>query len=209
MYEESMRMPLLIRYPKTIKAGIRTDAIVGNVDFAPTMLGFAGVQTPGYMQGRSFKTICETGKEPFGWPQEAYYRYWMHMAHHDNPGHVGIRTKEYKLIYYYGADYKGGNLTPPAWELYNMRSDPHESHNLYDDSRHAQTVASLKQRLATLRRRVGDDGFDFPETEKILQKFWEYGEGNRKQAIQISHEFLARRLESLKKPSKKPVPKKK
>ncbi|HAA88480.1 MAG TPA: acetylglucosamine-6-sulfatase, partial [Verrucomicrobiales bacterium] len=113
MYEESMRMPFLIRYPATIKAGSRTDAVVGNVDFAPTILDFAGVKKPSYMQGRSFKSICETGKEPKDWPNEAYYRYWMHMAHHDNPGHVGIRTKRYKLIYFYGADYQGNNQTPP------------------------------------------------------------------------------------------------
>ncbi|GAH09821.1 unnamed protein product, partial [marine sediment metagenome] len=100
MYEESMRMPFLIRYPKAIPAGSRTDAIVENVDYAPTMLDFAGVKTPNYMQGRSFKAICEGADEPADWKKAAYYRYWMHMAHHDNPGHVGIRTKEFKLIYY-------------------------------------------------------------------------------------------------------------
>ena len=84
------------------------------------------------MQGRSFKSLCESGKEPNDWLNEAYYRYWMHMAHHDNPGHVGIRTKEYKLIYYYGADYQGGNQTPPAWELYDMKRDPFELNNIYD-----------------------------------------------------------------------------
>ncbi|MEM6915233.1 MAG: sulfatase-like hydrolase/transferase, partial [Verrucomicrobiota bacterium] len=64
MYEESMRMPFLIRFPKTIEAGSRTDAIVENVDYAPTLLDFAGVETPDYMQGASFKKICETGEEP-------------------------------------------------------------------------------------------------------------------------------------------------
>ena len=124
MYEESMRMPFLIRYPKSIKPGTRSDAIVENVDFAPTMLAFAGLETPGYMQGRSFKAICDTGKEPADWKQAAYYRYWMHMAHHDNPGHVGIRTKEHKLIFYYGCTYKGDEQTPPGWELYNLKNDP-------------------------------------------------------------------------------------
>ena len=78
MYEESMRMPFLIRYPKTIKAGIRSDAVVSNVDYAPTILDFAGVEIPEYMQGRSFKSLCESGKEPNDWPNEAYYRYWIH-----------------------------------------------------------------------------------------------------------------------------------
>ncbi len=203
MYEEAMRMPFLIRYPKIIKAGSRTDAVVGNVDYAATMLDFAGVNKPGYMQGRSFKSICETGKEPANWPNEAYYRYWMHMAHHDNPGHVGIRTKEFKLIYYYGADYQGGNQTPPAWELYDMKKDSFESTNLYDEPKHAKTVADLKQRLASLRSRIGDDGRDFPKTEKVVQEFWNYDASDREKARKISNEFLQRRLQDLKAPPKR------
>ena len=195
-------MPLLIRYPKTITAGQRVDSIVGNVDFAPTMLDFAGIKTPGYMQGRSFKSICETGVEPSNWPNEAYYRYWMHMAHHDNPGHVGIRTKEWKLIYFYGADYQGLNQTPPAWELYNMKNDPFESTNLYGDPKYTDTIANLKNRLASLRSSIGDDGRDFPKTEKVLQEFWDYDASDREKARRLSTEFLKRRLESLENPSK-------
>ena len=203
MYEEAMRMPFLIRYPSTIKAGSRTDAVVGNVDYAATMLDFAGVKKPAYMQGRSFKSICETGRDPANWPNEAYYRYWMHMAHHDNPGHVGIRTKEFKLIYYYGADYQGGNQTPPAWELYDMKKDPFESINLYDESEYAKTVADLKQRLASLRSRIGDDGRDFPKAEKVVQEFWNYDAADREKARKISSEFLQRRLQALKAPQKR------
>ncbi|HJM62981.1 MAG: sulfatase [Roseibacillus sp.] len=202
MYEEAMRMPFLIRYPATIKAGSRTDAVVGNVDYAPTMLDFAGVKKPGYMQGRSFKPICETGKEPVTWPNEAYYRYWMHMAHHDNPGHLGIRTKEFKLIYFYGADYQGGNRTPPAWELYDMKNDPLESTNLYDAPEYADTVAGLKKRLALLRKRIGDQGRDFPGTEEVVQEFWNYDAADREKAERISGEFLQRRVRDLKDSSK-------
>lgn len=190
MYEESMRMPFLVRYPKTIKAGTRSDAIVENVDYAPTMLAFAGVETPDYMQGASFKEVCETGKEPEGWKQEAYYRYWMHMAHHDNPGHVGIRTKDYKLIYYYGCDYDGKYQTPPAWELYDMKNDSAENVNLYDDPKHADTVKELKARLSALRQRIGDTGEDFPECEKVLQEFWDYDGADKAKAIELSNAFL-------------------
>ena len=154
------------------------------------------------MQGRSFKSICETGVEPSNWPNEAYYRYWMHMAHHDNPGHVGIRTKEWKLIYFYGADYQGLNQTPPAWELYNMKNDPFESTNLYDDPEYTDTIANLKNRLASLRSSIGDDGRDFPKTEKVLQEFWDYDASDREKARRLSTEFLKRRLESLENPSK-------
>lgn len=155
------------------------------------------------MQGRSFKSICEKGKESANWPNEAYYRYWMHMAHHDNPGHVGIRTKEFKLIYYYGADYQGGNQTPPAWELYDMEKDPFESSNLYNDSKYADTVADLKKRLASLRSSIGDDGRDFPKTEEVLQEFWNYDAADREKARRISGEFLQRRLQALKSPPKR------
>tara|TARA_Y100000766_G_scaffold67272_2_gene56415 strand:- start:3309 stop:4022 length:714 start_codon:yes stop_codon:yes gene_type:complete len=199
MYEESMRMPFLIRYPATIKAGSRTDAVVGNVDYAPTILDFAGVKKPLYMQGHSFKSICETGNEPENWANEAYYRYWMHMAHHDNPGHVGIRTKQYKLIYYYGADYQGINQTPPAWELYDMKRDPHELNNLYDDPSYRDKMKDLKKRLAALRKRVGDNGEDFPKTEKVVQEFWDYDRDDREKARKISGEFLKRRLSELQK----------
>lgn len=197
MYEESMRMPFLVRYPKTIRAGTRTDAIVENVDYAATMLDFAGVETPDYMQGRSFKSICETGEEPADWKQEAYYRYWMHMAHHDNPGHVGIRTKTHKLIYYYGCNYEGEYQTPPAWELYDLEKDPTEIVNQYDNPAYADVVAELKTRLADLRKRVGDDGSDFPKAEAVLQEFWDYNGEDRAKAIEISNQFLKTRLAEL------------
>lgn len=187
MYEESQHMPFLIRHPKSIKAGTRSDAIVENVDYGPTMLAFAGIETPEYMQGKSFKRICETGQEPEDWKQAAYYRYWMHMAHHDNPGHLGIRTKKHKLIYYYGCDYEGENQTPPGWELYDLENDPKEVVNQYDNPKYKKTVEDLKVQLAELRKHVKDDGTDYPKAEKIVQEFWDYDEEDRFKAVEISH----------------------
>jgi len=192
MYEESMRMPFIIRYPKSIKPGSRTDAIIENVDFAPTILDFAGVPTPAYMQGRSFRRICETGREPADWKKAAYHRYWLHMAHHWNPSHFGIRTKRYKLIFYYGCSMKGGNQTPPGWELYDLAKDPHETTNLYDDPAYAPVVRDLKARLARLRRRIGDTDEKFPAVRKIIEEFWDYDERDRARAIEISHAFAKR-----------------
>lgn len=189
-YEESMRMPFLIRHPRSIPAGTRCDAIVENVDFAPTLLDFAGTKIPGSMQGASFKSICETGAEPEGGKQEAYYRYWMHMAHHDNPGHLAIRTKTHKLIYYYGCNYQGAYRTPPGWELYDLEADSGEDINLYDSPAHAPLVVELKKRLAALRTRVGDTGEHFPKVEEVVREFWDYGEEARAKAVKISHEFL-------------------
>ncbi len=155
------------------------------------------------MQGRSFKSICETRKEPKDWSNEAYYRYWMHMAHHDNPGHVGIRTKEFKFIYYYGADYQGENQTPPAWELYDIKKDPFESNNLYDDPMYKEKRENLKKRLSALRKKVGDDGQDFPKTEYVIKEFWDYDADDREKARKISGGFLEGRLTELKNPKGK------
>ena len=202
MFDETQHMPFLVRYPKTIKAGQRSNAIVENVDYAPTMLDFAGVKIPDSMQGKSFKSICETGKEPEGWKQEAYYRYWMHMAHHDNPGQMGIRTKTHKLIYYYGADYEGGYRTPPGWELYDLEKDPNETVNQYDNPEFAGIVKELKARLGELRKDVGDDGTHYPKNEAIVQEFWDYDEADRAKAIEISHEFLKVRQAELAKGKK-------
>jgi hypothetical protein len=197
MYEPSQRMPFLVRYPPGIPAGQRSDAIVENVDFAPLMLDFAGVPAPACMQGRSFREICETGQEPDGWKQAAYYRYWMHLAHHWNPSHFGIRTKQYKLIFYYGCDMAGGNRTPPAWELYDLAKDPHELRNVYGDPAYADVVQDLKGRLRDLRRQVGDTDEEFPEIRRIVEEFWEYDAEDRERAVQLSHEYAERQRQRL------------
>ena len=189
-YEESMRMPFIVRYPRTIKASTRTDAIVENVDFGPTMLDFAGVSTPKYMQGRSFRPILETGREPRGWKQAAYYHYWMHMAHHDNPGHIAIRTKRYKLIMFYGTSQKESvPQTPPGWELYDLKKDPHEMNNVYDDPAYKPVVAELKQQLKELRSEYKEDDPKFP-FNRVINEFWDYDEADRLKAIEISHAYL-------------------
>ncbi len=198
MYEESQRMPFLVRYPKTIKAGTVIDSCVENVDYGPTMLDLAGITPPASMQGQSFKTHLETGQEPAGWKQTAYYRYWMHMAHHDNPAHVGIRTKTHKLIYYYACNYHGGYQTPPGWELYDLANDPQETKNIYHDPTQAALVKQLKQQLAETRKRVGDDGSHFPKAEQVLQEFWDYDEADQAKAQKISKAYLARREAELK-----------
>lgn len=198
MYEESQRMPLLVRYPPSIKAGTVIDSCVENVDFGPTMLDFAGIKIPASMQGDSFKAHLETGMEPEGWKETAYYRYWMHMVHHDNPAHVGIRTKTHKLIYFYGCNYDGGYQTPPGWELYDLINDPHETVNLYHDPAHSDLVAKLKRQLADTRKRVGDDGSHFPAAERVIQEFWDYDTKDRKKAEMISRKFLLRREAELK-----------
>lgn len=175
MYEESMRIPLLVRYPKLIAAGTRADALVGNVDLAPTLLDLAGVATPSYMQGRSFAPILE-GKTPGNWRKGLYYRYWMHMAHHDNPAHYGIRTKTFKLIFFYGLplDAKGAlpERTQPGWELYDLAKDPHEMQNVYREPQYREVVKELKSELLRLKAEIADTDEKYPELMEVRVRFW-------------------------------------
>lgn len=201
-YDESQRMPFIVRYPKSIPKGIRSDAIVENVDYPALMLDFAGADVPSGVQGKSFRSICETGDEPADWKQAAYYRYWMHMAHHDNPGEMAIRTKNHKLIYFYGCDYDGQNQTPPAWELYDLKKDPRELNNVYDNADYAKVRDELKAQFAALRTQVGDDGSHYPKCEQIVQKFWDYDEADRAEAVELSHKFHEQREQMLKKQEK-------
>ena len=120
------------------------------------------------------------------------------MAHHDNPAHLGIRTKTHKLIYYYGCNYDGGYQTPPAWELYDLVNDPMETRNIVDVTASQQLVLELKERLAALREQVGDDGSHFPHSEAIVQEFWDDDAEDRAKAIILSHEYLSRRKAELK-----------
>jgi arylsulfatase A-like enzyme len=121
----------------------------------------------------------------------------MHMAHHDNPGEMAIRTKTHKLIYFYCCDYNGQNQTPPGWELYDLQRDPRELENVFDDPAYVAVRDELKTQFARLRQAVGDDGSHYPECEKIVQEFWDYSPADRERAIQISHAFRARREASL------------
>lgn len=198
-YDESERMPFIVRYPKEIPAGTRSDAIVENVDYPALMLDYAGAKIPDSVQGRSFRAICATGKEPNDWKQATYYRYWMHMAHHDNPGEMAFRTKTHKLIYFYGCNYKGEDQTPPAWELYDLKNDPRELNNVYDNPEYAAVRDKLKAQFAKLRQDIGDDGSHYPKCEAVVQEFWDYDDQDRAKAIQISHAFKQRREAELQK----------
>jgi arylsulfatase A-like enzyme len=160
MYEESLRMPFLARYPNAIKPATTNSDMVLNLDFAETFLDFAGQKAPPDMQGRSFRPILE-GHTPRDWRQSMYYRYWMHLADHGVPAHYGVRTKQWKLIYYYGkALGTAGSIdrdTAPEWELFDMRKDPHEMKNVYGDPSNEKVVTELKKELARLRKVYRDE----------------------------------------------------
>ncbi|VGO18298.1 sulfatase family protein [Pontiella sulfatireligans] len=191
-YEESMRMPFIVRYPGGVKVG-RSDAIVENIDYAPTMLDFAGVETPDYMQGKSFKSILETGNEPEGWKQSAYYHFWMHMSDLRIPGNIGIRTKRYKLIQFYGCRSDQSQPdSPPAWELYDLKLDPAEDNNVYDNPEYASVIADLKTQLKARRAELGEDDPKFA-CNQVINEFWEYGPEERARAIEIADGYALKK----------------
>lgn len=145
IFEDALRMPFIARYPGEIKAGSTNDDMINNVDFAPTLLDFAGVSAAPDMQGRSFRPIL-SGSTPFDWPTSSYYRYWMGTS--GVPLHYGVRTKRYKLIRYNG--------NPSGWELYDLQVDPLEINNVYNDAGYASVVADMTAELNRIRIEVGD-----------------------------------------------------
>lgn len=172
MYEPAFRIPLLARWPGQIRPGTVSSELVQNLDFAPTLLEAAGLPVPSEMQGRSLLGIAKGSNAP-DWREAVYYRYWMNRAHFNIPAHLGIRTKRYKLIYFYDNDVgpdgttlvKGArpNVRDPFWEFYDLESDPLEVSNIYDDPAQQGRIKELKQAIHDLRNRYGDnrDGLKF------------------------------------------------
>ncbi len=170
MYEESLQMPFLVRYPRAVAAGAATDGIAMNVDFAPTFLDYAGITVPSYMQGTSLRPLME-GRAPENWQDIAYHRYWMHRDEvHDAYAHYGIRDQRFKLIYWYNdplgqpGAHAGG--AAPEWELFDCEADPHELHNLAADPTHADNFRRMLGKLDAKMAEIGD----LPEhdSDKVL-----------------------------------------
>ncbi len=147
MYEESLRMPFLVRWPAGIKAGTVTKAMALNVDFAPTFLDLAGLSIPADMQGRSLVPALR-GQTPPGWRTSMYYRYYHDPGDHNTRAHYGVRTMTHKLIWYW----KSGQ-----WELFDLRDDPLELNNLYGQPGHEKITAELKAELLRLKKALGDE----------------------------------------------------
>ena len=160
MYEESLHMPFLARYPEEIAAGTSCDRMVLNVDFSPTFLDYAGLPVPARVQGRSMRQLLQ-GELPADWRTSMYYRYWLHLAHHGVYAHYGVRTDQHKLIYYYAQalDTPGAidEDKPPEWELFDLADDPSEMRSVYGDPRYSAVACALKDELRRLRRQVGDE----------------------------------------------------
>jgi arylsulfatase A-like enzyme len=147
MYEESIRMPFLVRWPARIKPGTRIEALALNVDFAPTFLDAAGLPASPDMQGRSLLPLFG-GRTPAGWRESMYYRYYHDPGDHNTRAHYGVRTRTHKLIYFWKKD---------QWELFDLANDPYELHNLYGQPGQDTVITRLKEELTRLKREVRDD----------------------------------------------------
>jgi arylsulfatase A-like enzyme len=152
MYEESLRTPLLVRWPGVVRPGSVNQDLVQNLDYAETLLDIAGVAIPSTMQGRSLVPLLR-GQTPADWRDAIYYQYFEYPAVHMVRRHYGVRTKRYKLIHYYEID---------EWELFDLERDPQELRSVYAEPGYADVVRSTKQRLRDLRAQ-----YRVPESDPV------------------------------------------
>jgi arylsulfatase A-like enzyme len=147
MYEPSAKMPFLIRWPGVIKPAGVQEKLAINTDFAPTFMDAAGLPVPEEMQGRSLIPLLK-GEKPADWRTSFYYRYYHDPGHHNTRAHYGVRTDSHKLIHYWKKN---------EWEMFDLRSDPNEMRNLYNEPGQQATVAKLKSELYRLKKELKDD----------------------------------------------------
>lgn len=171
MFEQSLQMPVVIRWPAEITPGIRCEAMSTNVDFAATLLDMCGLDPITALpaqQGRSLRPWLR-GEQVADWPDSMYYRYWEHDdPNHHVPAHYGVRTKRYKLIRYYGAPLgvpgSSAQHTPDEWEMFDLETDPQELVNVIADPQYATVKTELAAELARLQAHYGDLPYTGPDT---------------------------------------------
>jgi arylsulfatase A-like enzyme len=152
MYQESLIMPLIVRWPETIKPGSVNEDIVSNLDFAETFLDLAGVEIPPDMQGRSIVPLLK-GQKPADWRKSFYYHYYEFPGAHSVNRHYGVTTGHYKLIKFYHKK---------EWELFDLTKDPNELSSVYENPEYAQVKKTLEVELDRLRKQ-----YQLPEEEPV------------------------------------------
>jgi len=161
MYEESYRMPMLMQFPNRIKKGSSSKTLLMNLDFAPTMLEFAGLPIPNDMQGKSFQNIATSGKGKLR--DAAYYHYFEFPGVHAVKRHYGIRTDRYKLIHYYH--------DVDEWEFFDLETDPQEMKNIYEEKSSKKIIEEMKKQLKKLQVEYKDTPDNFlPNLNRTSKK---------------------------------------
>src|SRR4029077_18157399 len=143
---ESLRTPLLVRWPGVAKAGSVSKDIVSNLDFAETFLDAAGLPIPGEVQGASLRRLV-AGQTPADWRKSFYYHYYEFPVPHRVRPHYGVVTDRYKLVHFYKPDVD-------YWELYDREKDPNELRSFYSDPGYAGVVKELHADLSRLRKEL-------------------------------------------------------
>jgi arylsulfatase A-like enzyme len=156
IFEQSLRTPLLIRWPGVVKPGSVNTDMVSNLDYPETFLDIAGVEAPKEMQGRSFVPILK-GSAPADWRKSFYYHYYEHPAVHNVARHYGVVTDRYKLVHFYEPEFN-------YWELFDLQKDPNEMKSVYDQPDYADVQADLHKELDRLRAELKVPAQDPPES---------------------------------------------
>jgi arylsulfatase A-like enzyme len=163
IYEESLRTPLLVRWPGIVKPGSTNRDIVSNLDFPETFLHIAGVEVPGDMQGRSLVPLLE-GRTPADWRKSFYYHYYEYPGAHSVRRHYGVATDRYRLVHFYPNTWDSNPVD--EWEMYDLKSDPKEIESVYGNPKYAGVQEDLEQELWRLRRELKVPEKDPPEAAR-------------------------------------------
>jgi arylsulfatase A-like enzyme len=155
IYEESVHMPLVVRWPGVVQPGSRPTAMVQNIDYGPTFAEIAGGKVPDGLHGRSIVPILR-GQTPADWRKSIYYHYYD--PGHGVAKHYGVRTDRYTLVHFYTSD---------EWELFDRQQDPQQLRSVYSDPAHAKTVAELKAELERLRIQFKDGTTSTDALQKV------------------------------------------
>lgn len=169
MYEESFKMPLLMQFPDVIKPGTKINALVQNLDFAPTLLDFANAnEFSKEMQGVSFKPVLEDKISDDEFRDIIYYHYYDFPAFHMVKKHYGIRTKRYKIMHFYD--------DIDTWEFYDLDKDPYELHNLIDVKDYWSIIGEMKIKLDSVQLAYGvtDKEFEKAPKEKVDKAYKQF-----------------------------------
>ena len=158
MYEESLKMPFIVKWPGTVKPDSRNHLLIQNIDYAPTFLDIAEAAIPSDIQGVSLLPLLK-GERPSDWRKSIYYHYYEYPSVHMIPRHNGIRTQRYKLMHFYEFD---------EWEFYDLKEDPDELHNLYNDSEYSGRITRFKKQLSDLQ-----DYYDDDSDRSVKPKEWQ------------------------------------
>ena len=165
-YEESIRIPMVIRYPKLVKPGTTIEQMVMNIDLAPTFYELAGVKTPSWVQGESMVRLFKGSKDR---RKSFLYTYWVDLNYPQYPRTLAVRTKDWKLVTYPDTD--------EISELYDLKSDPHEMDNLIDNPAYRKKLVQLQKEIDRLARET-----DYKESYAVFDK-------TKKQGLMLKYDF--------------------